>query len=213
MTHLNEPEIVRFITKKLSREERKQIILHLAGCAECTEQLAAVASLKTETTEGDVPTMDAAVFEESLGIPRERKRFLQQHLGWEPRPALAGLLLMVVCALMLGDRDKSLEQFRTSEEIALRFTLLPPDGSVVGDHDPLFSWIGVHGADGYRFFLFLSSGVEYWSSTVSDTAVSLPFGVQLLPGEYFWRVEAIMPDTRVIRSELHTFRYAPDRPQ
>jgi hypothetical protein len=212
MQHLSESDIVRFVAKKIRRAEREGMVRHLADCPPCTELLAATAKFRSAEDPGSIPHLDAEIFERAATAPWARTSMLRRIFRWDVRPALAGLAIMVLSALILGDRSEPLEQFRSEGDTAPPMTLLPSDGSVL-EENPEFRWTPVEEADGYRFVLFSSNGVEYWNRTLSDTAISPAGSANLRPGDYFWRVEAIMPDTRVVKSELHTFRYAPGPPR
>ncbi len=101
---------------------------------------------------------------------------------------------------------------RTSaDEGLLQITIVAPaPGSAVGVGNRTFRWRSLGTDVLYRFTLTNEEGEAIWTGDASDSALTLPAGVALIPdARYFWRVDALLPDGRSATTrmlEFHTTR-------
>jgi hypothetical protein len=202
---LGEMMVANVVEHGIDVAERPEIVAHLAACAHCREQVAAVATLLGDT----VVAEEVARIEPSSPAPAAR--------GW--RFAGAGVLT-AIAATGLFMVLPSLERTGTTQPAA-RVTdgathreqsvtttaapsLVAPIGVLVAADT--FRWTSVPHADRYRVTLFDEKGTVVWEAEGSDTVVVKPASIAGNRGiVYLWKVEARTGWDRWVSSEMIDF--------
>ena len=210
--HYNEAQIILYLEDKLSNEQRGEIEEHIADCAACANQLAAISRLQAILDE-DVPVnIDPTTQDNVEHLVRSDGRSTSSWLTlFTPiRVAFASVtVIAITVAVYVSLHRPPPVQFRSPESSLALETLFPADGSTVITHSITFVWRKTS-ADGYRFRLFDATGAPVWGIQLRDTVVSLPSTVVLQPEKtYLWRVETYFRDATHERSDIHAFTYAP----
>jgi hypothetical protein len=183
-THLTEAEVSGYLSGIFGEAQRKLIQAHLAGCDECTHELAEVWQLRP---------------------PRAGVTY-----GRQPRSvafgAAAGIAALLALLVWAGrDRDAGPPEFR---EPAISFAAAPSPIAPLGTVTPpiAFQWSSVPSADRYRLLVHDRDGSVVWEAVLHDTTVGLPDSVQVSPGKsYLWKVKAEAGWGRSAESPLTRF--------
>lgn len=184
--HPSAQRLAAFLDARLTADERAEAMAHFAACAECRHELTALRQVlesapRTSSRRwiaGAAALAAALVF--AVVLPRAR--------GTDPEaPGPAS----------------GVRALDGSESIAISG---PKDGDRIGL--PLtLTWQSA-GTDGsYLLVVTDSAGTEVLRRTGSDTSVTLPANIRLVPGaRYFWSVEAKLIDGRSVKTGAHSFR-------
>jgi hypothetical protein len=205
--HLTESDIALFVEGISAENDRRRIEHHLAQCASCVEQVAALVKLR------DVPEVPLRLDEATVQrAERFGKRssllsfLLTDHGAPFVRYAFVSMLIVAGIAIpyflfFSGDDSR---QFRSPDVASPVPMMSPADGAGVSVADLVFRWSSVAGSLTYRFTLSELSGKELWSTTLRDTSVVLPPFIAIHAGNrYLWRVEVVFRDNTRYRSSIH----------
>jgi hypothetical protein len=208
--HLTEADILLFIEKRLTGEERERFSTHLADCAECTALLNALSRLKRELPRMSAPQIPKEAVQRAERIVR-RDGARESAWSWLRVPrlrfALGGLAVVAAVIFFLPDRTE-VSRYRDSTNFSSTQLLDPVDGSNV-QPQTAFRWRAMQEAIAYRFTLHDHVGLIQWETVSSETTITLPSHLDLKRGErYFWRVESLFPDQSSQRSQLNAFIYS-----
>ncbi|MBI3004878.1 MAG: hypothetical protein HYY49_05615 [Ignavibacteriales bacterium] len=213
--HLTDADIVLLLRGGLGRKRFQSAKNHLADCTECTERLAFVDRLPDFLRE-ETPPLKSSLFEkaEDLVRPKRSNGSWLSNILVRGRVVVAGLAaVVVVVGVLLLTQEERTSRFRADTESQVSLMLMPLDGARVESRSS-FYWSSVADAYAYRVEIFHAKGLSLWNTTLTDTSVSLPATVVFEPGSsYLWRVEALMPDTRIYRSEIQKFTYVQGGPR
>lgn len=187
MAHLTGAQIGEFLEHALPDEERRMVSAHLAECDECRSQVVEVGRVvRTESTRPSRRTWAVA-----LGAAAVLALLLVQ--PWEQEPG-------------------STEVFREDVATAARASIEvvgPVADARVGE-GPRFVWRSADSEAVYRFTLASETGEILHSTTTSDTLLGLPNEITFAPGqEYYWVVDALLPDGSTATTGAHPFRSQP----
>src|SRR5689334_3310450 len=192
---LDELTITEFIDSRLTDLARQRTIAHLASCARCRREVAAISALSRETAADQPKTL-------SVGARRMR---------WTlPLGALAAAaVVLLIVRPSSEDRPGSptLLGAPTVTANAQTPTALAPFSTV--SRVDRFVWSAVPKAARYRVRLY-SVDALLWTSETRDTSLAASAAPQLVVGAtYLWRVDAEMSPERWAESELVPFRIVP----
>jgi hypothetical protein len=191
---LDELTLAVLVHGQLEGEARQSAVDHLASCAHCRRELAAINDLVRETSSAQ-PT-DRAADTRSIRWPR------MLAVG----TIAAGILLVVVSRRPAERAPQSTVRQavggvptpRAPRPIAPLKTVTRADSLV---------WSSVPRAVEYRATLYASDGTVRWTIESRDTSVAVADAVSLSVGAtYFWRVEAETAYQRWIASDLVDFQ-------
>lgn len=178
--HLSSRDVAAYVDRALSPAERDAIEAHLSDCADCRDEVIQVSRLRRGAS--------------------SRRRWL----------FVAPLAAAAVLAVMLLPARKSDEPvLRDGGERGLTVTIVAPADSALtpsGPRQVSFTWRSLDSVVSYRFAITDGSGDVVWSATSTDTTVQLPASIHLRPGNYFWYVDALLPDGRSVASRVRTLR-------
>jgi hypothetical protein len=88
--------------------------------------------------------------------------------------------------------------------------LTPSQGMTVRRADLSFGWLSVGEDVLYSLAVLDTAGNEVWTGNTTDSILLLPGAVALAQGvNYFWYVDALLPDGRSATTGIHQFRIAP----
>lgn len=178
-------ELSAYLDGALADADRSRVEAHLAACAECRGEVAAVAQL----------------------LRAAPRRWVTAGPGLA---AAAVLALLLVPALLVRSRLGETE-FR---EPAVTTTAPPLAIAPQGDVDTVRTlvWSAVPHAARYRVSLMDGAGTVLWRWETADTLAPLADTLHLRAGaSYFWKVEAETGFDRWVASELVDFTLAATR--
>ena len=128
--------------------------------------------------------------------------------GWVPLAlGAAAVLALLVVQPWEGGEPTSTSRFR-NEGVMDRgqaIEVVQPDAEARMSGDSRFVWRSVDPGAVYRFTLVSDDGGHVFSTTTTDTALTLPEGVALAGDEFHWVVDALLPDGRTATSGAHNF--------
>ena len=177
-THLEPGDLAAYVDGALSPEDRSRIELHLVDCDACRDELRAVVQLVG-------------------GAPRRRTWYLPIGIA----AAAAAITLLIVHPMRHHPAPANREPMVTTTVAPV---VVVPRGT--GGIPRSLVWTSVPHADRYRLTLFDDTGRAIWDTQATDTSVSLPARIVLLPGgSYFWKVEAQTGWNRWVSSALVRF--------
>ena len=185
--HLTAEDVAAFLDRRMTAAERAGAEAHLADCRECRAEIADVRRLVSAT-------------------PARRSMVLVP-------AALAAAAVIAFVALSLGraGSDSSADRVRTpgvsvaedSQRIAV---IAPAEGDTIRGARASLLWSAVVGEPTYRLTLTDASGQPVWTTTTSDTSLTLPANVALQPHtKYFWYVDAQRADGRAASTGVRSF--------
>ena len=208
--HLTETDIALYVEDKVSTEGRQRMEDHMADCPACVEQVSALVRLY-EIDERETPLrIDGATYREAERLGVRNERFPLFSLMFASRPlrlALAGIAVVAV-GLTYYFSTSTVEpvRFRSVERERPRFMMQPADGETLPAVQQLFRWSSIPHAMTYRFTLSELNGRTLWTSTVSDTFVTVPSSIAIQKGnQYLWRVEVVFRDNTRYSSPIYAF--------
>ena len=178
--HLESRDVAAYLDRALSPAARDAIEAHLADCADCRDEVVQLTRLRR--------------------VANRRRRWLFV----VPVAAAAALAVML---LPPGKPDEPV--LRDGGEPVLAVTIVAPADSALtplGAPRVSFTWRSMDSVVSYRFAITDGSGDVVWSATSTDTTVQLPASIHLRPGNYFWYVDALLPDGRSVASRVRSLR-------
>ena len=168
MTHVTPEALAGYLDHDLPGEERNEVELHLASCAECRAELAEV-----------------------RGLQRRHRRHWARFLV----PAVAAATLV---AIAWPRQTRVPSNIRAVAPVDAPIEIVAPLPSTEIAPQPIrFAWRSAGPGASYSLTLQEADGRIVWASTVADTVAVLPDSVALGSGQnFFWSVEALLPDGR-----------------
>jgi hypothetical protein len=167
--------------------ERSRLEGHLADCRECRLEVAAVRRmLRARSYRSPMILLPASL-------------------------AAAAAIAFVALNIQQGGPESSAERVRTpnasfptdaSARIDVRY---PTDGDTIRLGKPALVWSAVTGEPTYRLTLTDASGQTLWTSTTTDTTLTLPAQVLHPRATYFWYVDALRSDGRAASTGVRSF--------
>jgi hypothetical protein len=189
-THVDGEQIAAYLDRKLTPAERSEIEVHLADCTACRTELLSVTRI-----------LQTRLF----------KRRLYTFGPIAAAAVLAGLLFFVPD----GSRNTTVEGARRAadagtEGIGQLEIVGPSEEIAVRRADLSFGWRSVGDAVLYRLAVLDAAGNEVWTGSTTDSTLALPAAVTLDSDvNYFWYVDALLPDGRSATTGMRQFRIAP----
>lgn len=173
-------ELAAYLDGALAGDNRSRVEAHLAGCADCRLEVAAVAQLVRTA-------------------PRPRRMAVPLGLA-----AAAVLALLLVPALDFPTRFGPARHREPAVTTTAPPVAIAPRGAV--DAARQLVWSAVPHATRYRVTLIDGEGTALWRWETADTVAVLPDTVRLSVGSsYFWKVEAETGFGRWVASDLVDF--------
>jgi hypothetical protein len=181
--HPDEETWERFAADALSPGQRERFLDHVLLCGQCARALRGVMALG------------------ELHRPQRRWRPLWIGVGLAAAAAIVALVAFPRGPGGLLPRDR---QVRGQQDATL--ALIAPRGSLAAP-PATFRWHPVPGATAYRLRLFTEDGMPLASVERIPAAelASRDLGVELPPGRYVWKVEALHPPAVLASSHLVGF--------
>lgn len=201
---LDELSVAEVVEARDDMSARPEIIVHLAACARCRDQVVAVARvLRDPLVAAEVRRFSAS----PVALPTRRWRGAT--LGAMTAVA-AAVTLMVVSSADRAPREQSMAGVkgtpvhREQSITAAAPNLIGPLGMVAAADT--FRWTSVPRADRYRVTVFAQDGTVIWEKDATDTTMTPPDPVAGGAGTtYQWRVEARTGWDRWVASDLVEF--------
>ncbi len=188
-SHLSAGDVAAFVDGRLSADQRSSIEAHLAVCADCRGEVAAVSTLV-----------------ESAPAPA-RRRTRWPMVGTGVAAAAAAVLLLVVLPRTRDGRRPATpvdERASSSATQTIEIVSPPPAGEVARE-SLRFAWRR-NEVSSYRFFLADSAGAPVYTTSTRDTTVVPPPTLGLVAGAvYFWNVDGLRADGTSVSSSHAAF--------
>ena len=204
---LDEMAVANVVELGVDPVKQPDLVVHLAACARCREQVASVAGLLQD------PSIAAEIRRSEVSAPSLMKRRWQVAGGGALAALAAAATFMVAGSGDRGVTERvSVTNAETHRAQSVTTTVAPdlisPIGAVRGADT--FSWTSVPHADRYRLTVFDREGTAVWEAEGSDTSMAAPKSIVGERGtEYLWKVEARTGWDRWVASELVEFSLAP----
>ena len=202
MDHVKPEDLAAYADNALGTQDLRRIDAHLVHCAECRTEL--VGGLRA------VRDLDGTHVLTLEGGTAERKPRRNKMLVALSSLAAAAVLLIVAVPQMRTSRTSSGVE-RNPAEIATHAApriqiVIPSDGGVVKTGRPALIWNRQEGASDFQVSVTDGSGRVVWRTATADTSVLLPPEiVNAGRQQYFWYVDALQADGRVMTSGVHGF--------
>jgi len=195
-------ELAAYADNALGTEELRRIDAHLVHCRECRTEL--VGGLRAVR---DLDGVSVLAFEGS-GAHRTPRRI--KMLVALTSLAAAAMVLIVAVPQLRTSRTSSGVERAAAEKGAYTVPRIqivtPSDGSVVRTRRPSLTWNRQEGASDFQVSVTDASGRAVWRMATADTSVILPPEiVNAGRQQYFWYVDALRADGRVMTSGVHSF--------
>lgn len=176
-------EIAAYLDRGLQREKLDQFEEHLSQCAECRDNL-----IRTQ---------------EVVGRSRRSSRFMRS--GAIILAAATVALVAIPSLRKWGPSDGTV--MRGENGIAPLIAYAPL--GEVSSNPVRFVWASTRDAMSYRITVSRDDGTEVWTSSSTDTTLTLPPNVALQNGSsYLWVVDAISADGTTRSTGNHQFGFA-----
>lgn len=176
--HVTDTELAAYLDRTLTPSERDRVEDHLAGCADCRQQLLETKELLER-------------------VRRPRNLLVGGAL------AVAAVLVFLVARPEPGTTDQ--HTLMRSDGTAAPLVAYGPLGTTA-NVGLQFVWGPVPDRESYRLDVSRMDGQPVWSSSGTDTVAILPSSVVLRPNErYYWVVDALLRDGTTRSTGLREF--------
>lgn len=212
-------QIAEYFDGGLPPAERTTLEHHLTVCRFCLANIGMLERLEQDHDNKRIPE-DLLAAAKQMVRPRPVRRF-----GSATVWAVAATLVIALFTTINGNRERTLPhgaipdnsppieensiQLRSVDHAAndIRVLTPPPRGDVVPGS--IFAWDAVPGNLHYHISILSSDGDVLWSERLQDTDWALDGSLDLVAGaQYYFRVEAQLPDDRSVSSKHVVFRIA-----
>jgi anti-sigma factor RsiW len=183
MTHILPEAVAGYLDDDLTREERRDVEMHLASCLECRQELVEVRQL-------------------------QRARHRRQ---WWPVLVPIAAAALIVVALALPRPTPTPSDIRSAPDAEQRLGVVSPPPSTQVPPGPItFTWRSAGPSASYTLTLQEADGRVVWTTAVAETTAVLPHSLAPGPGRtLFWFVDALLPNGRLVSSGVHRLRTPP----
>ena len=195
--HLSAERLASYLDGRLTTAERDQALAHFDRCVDC----------RREMTEGRRVL--------SLASPIVRRpdlvRSVPRRLVIVVTTAMAAAVLFAVFLPAIRDRSQQPAAIRAPDRLAAEIvpplgTVSPPEGGTFVPQRDALVWRSASANAEYRLTIQDANGGRVWTTSTSDTSVTVPADVRLtIGGEYFWSVDALLADGRSTTTRVRHF--------
>lgn len=224
--HLSEADIILYLQEKVPVSRRADFEKHLAGCTECSEQLAAIYRLPRHIAKSQGFRIDRDTRRRAEELVSGRQERMVVRRPWTLQLLPSRKLALAISLVSVGavavylavtPSPEPPTRYRSAGELKDLPLVSPADGSQVSERQPGFIWASIPQAAFYRVTIFRENGTILWYGSSRDTILTeltpnkeSPEKFSFEPSQrYFWRVEAVFDDASTLRSRLHVFTYSP----
>jgi hypothetical protein len=181
--HITDDQLAGYLDRSLSSGAREQVEGHLADCAECRAEVLATARLL-----------------------RSKKSRKQWYVGSSLVAAAAVVLLVVANPFSTSTPGEAALRGPLDPGNQLISAVGPEDDATIGRDGLTFVWSAIEPDARYHITLTNARGDDLWRDETTDTSMTVPASVNLVPGEsYFWYVDALLLDGRSVTSGTRRF--------
>ena len=176
--HFSPEMLSGYIDRSLPATARAAVDTHLAECAECRAELVAAKRLVNSAPS----------------------------TGWRLRPAaaVAAIAATILVAVLLRPSTTPPDRMRSApSSVAVARNALtavtPMDTAAAAASNGRFVWTRGESVIEYTLTLLEADGRTRWSGSTSDTSLTLPDSVVLVPGStIYWYVDGLQADGRSV---------------
>ncbi len=195
--------IAEYFDGMTPEQDRLTLERHLADCRYCRARIGMLNRLQDETLVASVPEDELAAAK-ALGKQAASRRSRKA-----PAWAVAALVLlgMYFLAVQPPSDPPETRQLRNIERSESRFeVILPGPGPAVAAGAPI-RWTEFPAGSHYTVYVLSDSGDVLWTERLQDNEWTLRQDMGLRAGgDFFFRVEAELPDGRTVSSGHLAFR-------
>ena len=177
--------LAAFLDGRLSSEEREQVAGHLDVCESCRGELSIAAG--------------------ALADHDERKRRRRWLVPLVAAAAAATLLFLPVDRIFGPENPSTIQRGERSEGTTVFGIISPQEREVVTRSELILEWRSAGPTATYEVTVMDSRGDPLWSLTTGETAARPPLDVNLSPGQYYWRVDALLEGASSATTGAHEF--------
>lgn len=185
--HLSAETMAAFLDGRLTLPDRAASVAHLAECADCRRETAALRRLLVNA------------------LPSRRLRLPVFAVA---AAVLAFLLVprMMHLAPNVTSPSSATERLASVEVAPVIEIAVPLDSAHVSVNELVFRWRAIGTEATYRLAVQDSAGGVVWATATDDTTAALAPDVTLARGgQYYWSVSAQLADGRSAKSGMHRF--------
>jgi hypothetical protein len=191
-THVDDLELAAFVDGGLDADARRRVEAHLLACDDCRTLVAGTGGL--------------------LAQPAHR---IRRRVLWIGGLSAAAAALLITVVSEPGDRVPA-SRTRDVEVVGpagIGFApQAPPDGALVRPDTLSFYWTSAGDRATYQLTVSTEAGAIVWSDRTTNTSLALPAAVvgRLELGlDYYWQVDAVLPDLRSASTGPRRFTVMP----
>ena len=185
-----------YVSGRLSAErDLADLETHLLTCSACREEVRIGVIARAE-----------------LGAPaaQARSRSLRRGPWLILGAAAAAAVVFVIARPTTQDRSDRAVVRGGDEGLPVIAALSPAAGAVLSPASLAFVWRSAGTGAQYRLTITSEAGDVVWTGASADTVQHLQRDARLQPGRnYFWYVDALLPDGRSATSRVQRFTLAP----
>jgi len=180
--------VERYVSGRLRGDpDRTNFEAHLLTCASCREEVRLAMVVRAE-----------------LGAPAKRPWW------WVGVGAAAAVLVFLIARPSFRSNSDGTVERGATEGLPIITGISPSSEAALPPQAVRFLWHSAGANAQYRLTVTKQSGDIVWSFATADTAASLPATVRLTrSSNYFWYVDALLPDGRSATSRVQRFRVTP----
>jgi len=212
-------EIAEYFDGNLAEAESDRLERHLTDCRYCLARIGILERLEESRSNKRIPEAVLATAKQMTHRAPERRP------GMAPAWAAAAVIVMALFTIVSRNQESILEsgaassvtpsteessrQLRSVNRVATDLDVLIPAPGADINPGALIQWAEVPNNVHYNIFVVSTAGDVLWTERVAGTEWVLQEALQLAAGgEYYFRVEAQLPDGRRVSSKSLAFRVA-----
>jgi len=201
--------IAEYFDCDLARSESEKLDRHLTDCRYCLARIGILERLEENRSDKRIP-------EAVLASAKQLRHDAPAHRpSMAPAWATAAVVVIALFAVIKSTEGpgpapatgEDSRQLRNIERTASDLVVLTPQaGADISPGSPI-EWAEVPGNLHYDIFVLSNSGDVLWTERLKDPGWVLDESLSLETGsQYYFRVEALMPDGRSLRSKHVVFQ-------
>lgn len=212
-------EIAEYFDGDMAEVERTRMERHLTECRFCLARIGILERLEETCSNKRVPEAALATAKQLTHKAPVRRPKLTP--GWAAAAVVVIALITIVSRNQefilepgatpsaVPSTEENIGQLRRVTRSAIDLNVLTPAPGANINPGSLMQWAEVHNSLHYNIFILSHAGDVLWTERLAGTEWVLQEALHLAAGsEYYFRVEALLPDGRSVNSKYVIFRIA-----